>query len=325
MNICKLSGLLAAAALLLSGCGAAQEEPLTYTGTALDTVISIQIYGTEDRSLLEHCQTLCEDYESKLSRTIDSSEISRINRAGGEAVEVSDETVDLIKEGISYGELSDGAFDITIGAVSSLWDFKSEDPEIPSDEELAEAVSHVDYTKIRIDGNRVQLTDPEASLDLGAIAKGYIADRIKDYLKDQGISHGLINLGGNVLAIGKKPDGTDFHIGIQKPFDTDGEPITAVDIDDQSAVTSGTYQRCFQKDGVLYHHILNSSDGMPVNNGLSSVTIITESSLTADALSTTCFLLGPDEGMKLVNRLDGVEAVMIDTDNTLTWSDGLKK
>lgn len=263
---------------------------------------------------------MCEEYEAKFSRTIESSEVSQINAAGGAPVEVSQDTVTLIKKGIYYGDLSDGAFDITIGAVSSLWDFKAEDPSPPSPEAIAEAVKHVNYRKIQIDGNTVRLLDGAAKLDLGAIAKGYIADRLKEYLKEEGVRHALINLGGNVLAVGDKLGGSPFNIGIQKPFDTDGEPITSVSLDNQSVVTSGTYQRYFEKGEILYHHILSSSTGNPCNNGLNSVTIITNSSLTADALSTTCFLLGPDEGMKLVNQLDNVDAVFINTDNEISYS-----
>lgn len=326
MKINKIIGLLTAAAVLCTtGCSSLSGKPLSYTGTALDTVISIQIYDSKDESLIEHCQTMCKEYEAKFSRTIETSEVSQINAAGGAPVEVSKDTITLIKKGIYYGKMSDGAFDITIGTVSSLWDFKSENPTPPSDDAVAEALTHVNYRKIQINGNTVTLLDPAAKLDLGAIAKGYIADRIKDYLKEEGVRHALINLGGNVLAIGNKLDGSDFNIGIQKPFDADGEPITSVRLNNQSVVTSGTYQRCFEKDGTLYHHILSTSTGKPCNNGLNSVTIITDSSLTADALSTTCFLLGSEKGMKLVNQLDNVDAVFIDTNNEITYSRNFDK
>lgn len=328
MKIRKIAALLTATAtavLSITSCSGLSRQPLTYTGVALDTVISIQIYDSRDESLLEHCQTMCEEYEAKFSRTIETSEVSQINAAGGAPMEVSKDTVTLIKKGIYYGDMSDGAFDITIGSVSSLWDFKTDEPAVPSQEAIAEAVKHVDYTKIKIDGNTVRLLDSAAKLDLGAIAKGYIADRIKDYLKDEGVRHALINLGGNVLAIGGKTDGSSFNIGIQRPFDADGEPITSVSLKDKSVVTSGTYQRYFEKDGILYHHILNPATGNPCNNGLSSVTIITDSSLTADALSTTCFLLGPEEGMKLINQLDNVDAIFINTNNEISYSRNFEK
>ena len=233
---------------------------------------------------------------------------------------MSKETIKLIKKGIYYSEMSDGAFDITIAPVSSLWDFKAETPSVPSPEAIAEAVSHVNYENIIIRDNTVKLADPQAGIDLGAIAKGYIADRIKDYLEEEGVRHAMINLGGNVLAMGSKLDGSDYNIGIQKPFDETGEPITSVKISDKSVVTSGIYQRYFKADGKIYHHILDPNTGYPCENNLYSVTILTDSSLTADALSTTCFLLGYDRGMKLINQLDNVDAVFITNDNQIHYS-----
>lgn len=324
-HIKKVSILLFLAMLSVCGCGTFQTKPLSYTGTALDTVISIQIYDSSDEKLLKHCEEICKEYEAKLSRTIETSEISAINSASGAPVEVSDETIKVIQKGIYYGDLSSGAFDITIGTVSELWDFKSENPSPPSDTAIAEALNHVNYKNISISNNTVRIMDPSAKLDLGAIAKGYIADRIKEYLEDNGVEHALINLGGNVLAIGSKADGSAFNIGIQMPFDTDGEPITSVKIADQSIVTSGNYQRYFEYKDTLYHHILDPATGKPCNNGLNSVTIITDSSLTADALSTTCFVLGPEKGMKLVNQLDNVDAVFIDSENNVTYSRNFQK
>ena len=173
--------------------------------------------------------------------------------------------------------------------------------------------------------NRVKLTDSKASLDVGAIAKGYIADRIKDYLVSKNVKHAIINLGGNVLVLGTKTDGSKYNIGIQRPFDETGEPITSVKVADKSVVTTGTYQRFFEKKGKLYHHILSPNTGRPCKNNLSSVTIITDSSLTADAMSTTCFLLGYEEGMKLVNLLDNVDAIFMTDDNEIHYSDNFLK
>lgn len=326
MKIRKITGFLTAIAVLFTtGCSGLARKPLAYTGVALDTVISIQIYDSHNEELIQKCQSMCEEYEAKFSRTIETSEVSQINAAAGAPVEVSDDTVKLIKKGIYYGNMSDGAFDITIGSVSSLWDFNAKDPAPPAAEAIAEAVKHVNFKKIVIDGNTVKLLDPSAKLDLGAIAKGYIADRIKEYLREEGVRHALINLGGNVLAIGGRQDGSPFQIGVQKPFDESGEYITAVALNNKSVVTSGTYQRCFEKDDILYHHILYPSSGNPCNNGLNSVTIITDSSLTADALSTTCFLLGPEEGMRLVNKLDNVDAIFINTDNEIIYSRNFDK
>lgn len=321
MKYKRSTALLSASILLLSGCsGLPRERSQTYTDTLFDTVISVQIFDSVDEDVLKGCEKLCKKYDSMFSNKIEGSEISRINSAGGNPVEASKETIKLIKKGIYYSEMSDGAFDITIAPVSNLWDFKAETPSVPSPEAIAEAVSHVNYENIIIRDNTVKLADPQAGIDLGAIAKGYIADRIKDYLEEEGVRHAMINLGGNVLAMGSKLDGSDYNIGIQKPFDETGEPITSVKISDKSVVTSGIYQRYFKADGKIYHHILDPNTGYPCDNNLYSVTILTDSSLTADALSTTCFLLGYDRGMKLINQLDNVDAIFITNDNQIHYS-----
>ncbi|MFR9065389.1 MAG: FAD:protein FMN transferase, partial [[Clostridium] scindens] len=274
MKYKRLTALLSASILLLSGCsGLPRERSQTYTDTLFDTVISVQIFDSVDEDVLEGCEKLCKKYDSMFSNKIEDSEISRINSAGGNPVEVSKETIKLIKKGIYYSEMSDGVFDITIAPVSNLWDFKAETPLVPSPEAIAEAVSHVNYENIIIRDNTVKLTDPHAGIDLGAIAKGYIADRIKDYLEEEGVRHAMINLGGNVLAMGSKLDGSDYNIGIQEPFDETGEPITSVKISDKSVVTSGIYQRYFKADGKIYHHILDPNTGYPCETNLYSVTI----------------------------------------------------
>ena len=242
------------------------------------------------------------------------SELYKLNHANGQPFTVSSETANLIQDGIHYSELSGGAFDLTIEPVSALWDFKADKPTVPSSDAIAQAVSHVDYTKVDIQDNTVTLEDPEAGIDLGAIAKGYIADQVKTYLKKQGIKHAIINLGGNVDVIGTKPDGSKYNIGIQKPFDESGEAITSVQLKDQTVVTSGIYERYFKKNGKLYHHILDPRTGYPCENNLYSVSIITDSSTKADALSTTCFLLGYEKGMELIQSMDGVEAIFITDD-----------
>ena len=319
-NIIKtLSAVLTASALLLTGCSGAKsstqtDQDLTYTDMLFDTVIKIQILDPADESILDGLKKLCEKYDTMFSATNTDSELYKLNHANGQPFTVSSETANLIQEGIHYSELSGGAFDLTIESVSALWDFKADKPTVPSSDAIAQAVSHVDYTKVDIQDNTVTLEDPEAGIDLGAIAKGYIADQVKTYLKKQGIKHAIINLGGNVDVIGTKPDGSKYNIGIQKPFDESGEAITSVQLKDQTVVTSGIYERYFKKNGKLYHHILDPRTGYPCENNLYSVSIITDSSTKADALSTTCFLLGYEKGMELIQSMDGVEAIFITDD-----------
>lgn len=324
MKFKRVIATLSALSLLLSGCQSSKEQTgLTYTDVLFDTVISVQILDKADEKIIDGCAQICQKYDLMFSRTNPDSEISKINQGNGQPIEVSDDTIAIIETGIRYGELSDGAFDITIGTVTSLWDFKSEEHAIPANDALETAVTKVNYKNIVIKDNTVQLTEPGMIIDVGALAKGYIADRLKDYLLENDINHALINLGGNVLAVGNKPDGTDFNIGIQKPFDETGQPVTAVKLNDKTVVTTGIYQRYFELNNELYHHILDPSTGYPCNNNLYSVSIITDSSLDADALSTTTFLLGLEKGMNLVNSLDGVEALFITDDMEIHYSDNL--
>ena len=305
----------------LNGCTVPpKSESLTMTGTYFDTVVQIEVWGA-DQEIMEHCRQMCEDYEQMLSATIETSEISRINNAGGEPVEVSDETAGLIEEGIKYGDISDGQFDITIAPATDLWNFTDNEEKIlPDPDELAEAVTHIDYHCIKVEGNTVTLTDPEARIDLGGIAKGYIADRLKEYLKDEGIEHALIDLGGNMLTLGRRYDGNDFRIGIQKPFADTGTAMAVVSVNDKSVVTSGDYERYFEKDGVIYHHILDPDTGYPVQNDLDQVTIISDQSVDGDALSTTCFAMGLEDGLELIRSLDGIEAVFVTKDGEMHTS-----
>lgn len=314
--------LLSAACIFsLTGCTKPPAgESLEAFGTYFDTIISIKIWGGEE-ALLDHCKEMCSRYEQLFSRTIPTSDISRINAAKGQSVQVDEETIELIKKGLYYSEISNGSFDITIAPLSELWDIKNNPGNIPDAASIEEAKSHVDYRKVKVEGNTVTLEDPKAAIDLGGIAKGFIADKLKAYLEGEGIEHGQIDLGGNLLTIGSKTDGSDFHIGIQKPFAKTNEAITTVDIHDQSVVSSGTYERYFKKDGKIYHHLLDPKTGYPFDNGLLQVTIISDQSVDGDGLSTTCFALGLEEGTKLIESLDNIQAIFVTEDYSLHYAD----
>ena len=305
----------------VSGCADQKsQEKVNKTGFLFDTVVTITLYGDNKEQLLEECFNIGAEYEQLLSRTIETSEISQINNANGVPVTVSDDTLELLQKGISYCELSGGVFDITIAPASSLWDFKTDQPALPDANKLAEAISHVDYRTIHIDGNQVWLEDPDASIDLGGIAKGFIADKLKEYLISKGETSAIINLGGNIQSIGVKPDGSKYQFGIQYPFKLQGEVIEAVSVEDSSMVSSGIYERYFRIDDTMYHHILDPATGYPVENNLLSVTILSPLSVDGDGLSTTCYALGLEKGMELINRLDGIEAVFITDDYKLHYT-----
>lgn len=334
----KYLPVLCAAALCfcsLSGCGK-NAQPLSKTDFYFDTVITITLYDdgqftakrTDD--LFENCFALCETYENMLSRTKEGSDIWNLNHAHGNPVEVNPETAALLQKALSYCEATNGAVDITIAPLSSLWNFSSDSltyentpDRLPSDKQIKDLLTHVDYRNIRIDGSTVTLLDPCAAVDLGCIAKGYIADRLKAYLKEQGVHNAIINLGGNVLTVGGRPDGSAFRLGIQKPFDQNGSPIAVLAVTDASLVSSGVYERYFELDGTRYHHLLNTKTGMPEHNGLASVTILSDSSADGDILSTSCFLLGLEDGMAYAESLPGIEAVFITEDHKLYPTSGL--
>lgn len=292
----------------------------------------------------------CDRYEKLLSKTLAASEISKINSAAGQAVSVSEETKEVIEKGIGYGQLSGGLFDITIGKASDLWDFheaeemadfasdgaedgsedgadSETDSLLPDEDQLKEAVKHVDYKKISVDGDKVQLADPKMEIDLGGIAKGYIADRVTEYLEERGVISAVVDLGGNIVAIGGKTkeillgsgnggENGDFSIGIKDPQSEDGQLLAVFSASDKTVVTSGTYERYMMVDGVKYHHILNPETGWPIDNDVLSVTIIAEKgcAVDADGLSTTCLALGVEKGLQLIESLTepAVEAVFVD-------------
>lgn len=331
------------------GCNAQENnQGIEKTGFYLDTVCRITIYsmeGTEGMSdeekekeaLLKITEAfkICDGYEKKLSRTIEGSDIYNINHAGGKAVTVDEETVRVIRKGIEFGDLSGGAFDITIGRVSDLWNFHEEDEEgnkagtLPDENELAEAVSHVDYTKIEVEGNTVRLLDSEAEIDLGGIAKGYIADKVAQYLEEQGVTSAVVDLGGNIVTIGEKGksledgSGSEFVIGIADPAFGRSQLLGTIPCRDKTLVTSGTYERYFEIDGKKYHHVLDPRTGYPKDTDLLSVTVIGGKghSVDCDGLSTACLALGLDDGLKLIQGMDGVEAVFVTAEGKVHLSD----
>lgn len=303
------------------GCGKNQEK-ISKSDFYFDTVITVTLYDEDSRHLLEGCFDLADTYEQYFSATISDSDVSKINQAKGKPVQVHKETIELIEKGLYYSEISQGGFDITVGNLTSLWDFTGENPLVPKESDILQAISSVDYRNVKISGTSVSLQNPHARLDLGGIAKGYIADKMKAYLTDQGVTEGIINLGGNVLCLGetsRKP----YRIGVQKPFDKEGTALFALDVTDKTVVTSGVYERCFTLDDKLYHHILNPATGYPYENHLLSVTIICKSSADGDGLSTACFSMGLEKGMELIESLKDTEAVFITEDEELHFSSGM--
>ncbi len=336
--------ILAAVLMALAGCsgaGGTASEPVMGDGFYLDTICTISIYRMSDgrgevkpaadmsdeaNAAIAEAFDLCSDLESKISRTRKGSDISRLNNAEGEWVDVSEDTRELIQKGMEYSHSSDGSFDITVGGVTEQWDFHAPEGKamVPDKEALAEAAKHINYRNIAIEGNRVRLTDPETKLDLGGIAKGWIGDRMTELLESKGVVSAVINLGGNVICIGGKTDEDDFAIGVEAPFSDRKEIIGKIDARDRTLVTSGIYERQIEVNGERYHHILDTKTGWPVSTDLDAVTLIADKGRSGDidALSTICLIKGADEGMKLIEEQDGIEGVFVLSDGDIRTTSG---
>lgn len=305
----------------------------TTENSELYQINQLSILYAEEAGMLTGGPTLSsEEAGASVERPIPSSEAGKMDLPehqlqsdGSLKIAVSRDLAALIQEGLRYGEISKGNFDISIEPLSSLWNFTAKDPQVPDAEEIQHALPRIDYRQLSLEQGYLIIETPGVCIDLGGIAKGYIADRLKEYLQEQGVQSGIINLGGNILCIGEKADGSAFRIGIQHPFADQNKSIAVVAVTGCSVVSSGIYERYFLEKDTIYHHILDPKTGYPRENDLMAVTIISEKSVDGDALSTTCFGLGVEEGIKLINSLDGITAVFITKDEQLHYADGFRE
>lgn len=283
---------------------------------AMDTFVSAKVKGFAARDAAGGISTLVRELDSKqLSRYTSGSEISRIN-SEAETV-LSDEVRDYITELLEVGKMSGGKFDIALGAVSDLWSF-NDSPRVPSTDELTEALSRSGSDKLSLSGNTLTRADG-CIIDLGSAGKGIALDKVKSYLSDKKISSAVVSVGGSVLLYGKG----SFNVGVRDPWGEAGRSVMTVKLGAGCVSTSGSYERCFEQGGKHYHHILDPDTGLPVENGLVSVTVISDSGLLSDALSTACFVLGAEGGAKLAAKY-GCEAIFITEDKKVICTDGIK-
>lgn len=306
--------------ILLSACNV-PEKSTVFSGLYFDTYITVTIYdNTQNSNIINILNKQCEKYDSIFSTDNPESEIYKINNANGKATICSNELIDVLKDAIYYSELSNGLLDPTIETVSELWNFNSlsENNILPSQKLLNDKLQFVNYKNIKIENNYVTIPT-NSKIGLGYIAKGYIADSLQNTLKSNGFNNYIINLGGNILLSGNKPDGNIYTIGIEKPFSTNdvADQLTTTNT---SIVTSGIYERYFKYQGNIYHHILDVNTGYPINNNLYSVTVTGPSSEKCDALSTFLFILGKDKGLEYINSLDEYEALFILNDYSIVKS-----
>lgn len=307
-------------AALLCFCGGCTGAPLSRTAMLLDTTCTVTLYDSTDEALLTSCMTAIAADEQCWSRTDPNSDVSAVNSGG--AVTVSEDTAALLATSLEWSTRTDGAFDITTAALTALWQTAEEQNRLPDNATLQKALDTVGAGKVTVDGNTVTCEDG-TQLDLGAVAKGAIADRAAALLKDGGCRSALIDLGGNIVAVGSKPDGTPFHIGIADPQNPDAL-VTTVAVTDMAVVTSGSYERGYKIADAWYSHILDPRTGHPVSNDLLSVTILSPSSTEADVLSTACFVLGYNAAAALIDSLPDTDAVFVLADGRVVTTDGVQ-
>lgn len=305
-----------------------QQKYISKTDFYLDTVVDIKIFNPDSKSeeIIDKAMERIRALEEVLSIHIEGSDLWNIKEnAGVKPVEVSKETIEVVKASLKYSDYTNGLFDITTGPLVDLWAINPPSGHVPTEEELQIALSKINYHNMIIDeeNNTIFLRDKGMIANLGAIAKGYIADEVKEILVENGVKSAIINLGGNVLLVGGKPDNGGFKVGVQDPGSDRGAYLGVIDAKDLSIVSSGDYERYFEVEGKRYHHILNPATGYPADNEIRQVTILSKLSVDGDGLSTSTFLLGLKDGMELIENIDDVEGIFITKDNKIYLTSGI--
>lgn len=326
----KLLTMIVISILAIGNIGCVKEDinqPISQTEIFMGTPISITLYDGGNQKILDKVFEKIVEIEDLVSINKENTEITKLNESAGvEKVKLSNLSYDILKKGIEYSKLSNGSYDITIGPLVKLWSIGLEGAKVPSKDEINETIGYIDYNNIEINDYTKEafLTKEGMEVDLGSIAKGYAADEVVKILKQEGIRSSIIDLGGNIYALGSKHSDNNWKVGIQDPFSDRGKVIGAVEVFDKTVVTSGIYERFIEEYGVRYHHILNPKTGYPYETDIAGVSIIADNSIDADALSTLTFTKGVKEGLKFVENLDNVDAIFITNDKKIYLTENIK-
>lgn len=284
--------------------------------------MSLTAYGKNAQTALDKAVQRINGLEQSLSVTIPESDISRLNSSAGEPVPVGEDALTIISKSLEISEKTGGALDITIYPVLMAWGFTTGEYSVPTDDELASLLEFTDYTKVEVSGGEVTLPEGYA-VDLGALAKGYASDCSAEILQSGGVNSAILNLGGNVCAIGSKPDGNPWKVAVASPFENE-EYLGILNVEDKFVITSGKYERYFTaEDGRNYHHIIDPKTGYPSENGLAAVTIIGSSGIECDALSTALLVLGKNRAGEYWRQYGGFDMIMITDDKRITITAGI--
>lgn len=308
----------------LTGCGEMSKTEQVEHSTeffAMGTYITLSAYGEDAGPILDFAKGQITKLESKWSVTNENSEIYQVNHSEGKSVDVSPETVDLLQFALKIAKQTDGALDPTIYPLVEEWGFISGNYQIPSDEKLEGLLQNTGYDRVSLSENRITVPDGY-ELDLGAVGKGYAGQAVSDLLKNEGITSALLDIGGNIQMIGKRPGGEKWRLGIKNPFG-DGS-IGVLQAEDCAVVTSGGYERYFTgEDGKKYWHILDPHTGKPADSGLASVTVISENGTLCDALSTALFVMGAEKAEEYWREYGSFDMLLITQANEIILTEGI--
>ena len=326
----RLLSSLLAICLLAGLAGCAMESPQgnesglsasSHDFFAMNTYIRLEAYGDGAEDALALAQARIEELEGLWSVTDETSDIYAVNHSGGQPVSVSEDSVELVSFALEMAEETGGALEPTVYPVLTAWGFTTDEHRVPSQEEIDGLLASVDYRRVSVDGTTVQL-EPGMMLDLGAVGKGYASDEVAALLREEGITSALLDLGGNIVMIGSRPDGSDWRLGLQSPFEND--TVGVLTASDCAVVTSGNYENFFTADdGTIYGHITDPATGYPVNNDLASVTVVAPDGKLCDALSTSLFVMGADGAIEYWREHSGFEMILIMQDRQILITEGL--
>ena len=300
-----------------------KHEPQSKSFFAMDTYMTITVYGENAESVLNQAEKKVAELEKLWSVTDENSEIYAVNHSDRENVYVSPETAELLSFSLDVSEMTDGALDCTMYPVLTEWGFTTGEYQIPEDDNLAELMKYTGYEKIILNEQTVVVPE-NMQIDLGAVGKGYTGDLIVDILQENGIESALMDLGGNIQTIGTKPDGTDWKLGLKSPFDEGN--FATLEVSDCAVITSGGYERYFiGDDGETYWHILDPETGKPAHSGLLSVTIVGKEGALCDAFSTSLFIMGLDKAKVFWKQRDDFEMILVSEKGKIYLTEGLEE
>lgn len=290
---------------------------------AMDTYMTLTAYGENASKANEKAADRINEIEKLVSTNINTSEIYKLNKSKDEIV--SEDTKNLIQKSIDMYKETNGAFDICIYPVLKLWGFTTGNYTVPSKEQIKSLLGYADAEQINVDGLHISFADKNMEIDLGGITKGYTSQQIMEIYKESGVKSGIVSLGGNVQALGRKPDGSKWSVGLEDPTDT-SKYLGIISIEDKAVITSGGYERYFEQDGKTYHHIIDPSTGYPADSGVISATIISDDGTLADCLSTAVFIMGKDKAIKYwQSQSERFDMILVDKDEKIYVTQGVEK